>query len=303
MAFFAVDFPDGGQIIGEDLGVEHRAFPGGNGGQDVVLGNLVRPFDPDGLDQGFLLDLEDDQLAAAGVLDLDLDVVEVAQLVDALQVRVDGLGVVDVALLDGQPHEHHVLVQDVGSADLDVLDALLLHELEADFVRQIVDGRQKIDEPLAADEERHGGLQAESLHQPGVQADGFAHLAEAAVQGVGPPGQQRQVAGHLQVQVLDVLLGDDLVHPRPGDHVEAGFFQPVRDELRQALLEIVELRLGVDPERQHHDANVLSSRLLGSARWRSPSRHGRKDQQQRCKNRPLNPWHIVLRRAAPTGGP
>ena len=292
VAVLAVKFPDLAHVVGQDFGVQDGAGLGGDGGQQVVGVELFGAFHGDGLDEGLFLDADDQAFAFGCFVHGNFDVIEVSEFIEAFEFGIDGLGVVDVAGLDLEAHEHDVVVEDLVAAHVDGGDAVLLLEAQLDLGCGLLDGREDVDDPFLDHEKGLGLAYAVGFDQAGVQADGLPDLAEAAVDGVSGAGQQGHVLGHVQVQEFDALFlqkADGLLF---GNDRETHACQALAQQLGQAFLQVGQVRPRVDGERQDDD---LAARLR-------EGRSGAEKTEDKNQKQEQITFHTILRNEAPWCG-
>ncbi|KAF5040931.1 hypothetical protein DSECCO2_528250 [anaerobic digester metagenome] len=256
VAFLAVEFGNLLQVLRKQLFVEDRTGLGAHGGKNVVHVHLVRALYGNVFDARLFLHRVHEDQAFAVLLHVGLHVAEVAKIPDALHFAVDGGRVHRVALAGGQAHQHHVWVQHLGAAHLDVGQGVAAQQVGRDALGQFVHGRQDVDEPFLLNEEGARGADAQGVHHAHVDAEAFAHLVEAAVNGNARARQNRQVARGGHVQVGHVLVAHQGLGVLPGNDGKPARHQALRDEFRQVVVEIFEVRSGIHLEGQDDDGGI-----------------------------------------------
>ena len=263
-AFLAVQFGDFLDVFGEQAIVEDGPGLGAHRRQNVVLLHFVGAVDDHVVDARLFLDREHEHAAHAAPLDVGAHVAEVAEVPDALDFGVESGGINDVALAGGQTHEHHVGIEHLETAYLDVRDGVALDRAAAHLFHEFVHGGQQLHHVRLLDEEGLGALFAGGVHHAGVDAEGVAGLAEAAVHGVVRAGLLGYGAGGGQIELPHVLSLEQAEGFLRRDDLYALVRQPLGEQRGQFLVQVVDVGPSVDLEGEHGHADGVRGGRFGS---------------------------------------
>ena len=298
-AFLAVQLGDLLDVFGKQAVVEDGARLGAHGRQNVFFFDFVGTVDDHVVDAGLFLDREHEHAALSALFDVGVHVAEVAEIPDSLDFFIERGGINHITLAGGQAHQHHVGVEHLDAADLDVRDGVALDRAAAHLVDKLVDGGKQFDHVLLLDEIGLRPLLSSGIHHAGVDAERVAGLAEAAVHGVVRPGLPGDGTRGRQIELADLLVLEQAQRILCRNDLESLLGQPLLKQLGQLVVQVVEIRPSIDLEGEHSHTDSIRGRLFGRRLSRTVEQQVTQRQRQQREYASLHTvLQIVIRGSA-----